>query len=633
MTDMATLTIHPDYRAPLEAAGLATFDALYAAGERGLVDGHQSRSVSRIELGQKLAGAGGERVVIYLKRQWGRAARASWRDLLALRWPVAPARREWRIARRLMARGIPVAAPVAWGYDSGPGGPRAMIAFREVPGISLARWLLDSSGAGGVSISSAAAGSTIATRAAFTIAACSPAVRRAVAEKIGLTLRHVHDCGLAFPDFYAKHIFVSGLSGPGDIGGPSPEVRLIDVQRVGPLVPWREARDLSALLVTAISPRVTHTDRLRVLRAYLGTRRIGPRGRRLVRQIDWYADHLKGRGQDPSLMASRRIAPPGMVPVAEQKWTPLDSGRMMVNCEFLPALRAAGLTSLDAVMQQGGGVPYREVPGRSTVRIEIADPGGGSRAIYLKRYTAVPWRERLRRRLVIGSPVSLARQEAANLYRVTDAGIASMHCIAFGEELARGARQERSFLITEEIAGATQADKYCEAAFAADRSREATAARRRIISGIGELARRLHAAHLSHRDFYLCHILVRPVPAASEVVLHLIDLARVTFHRRGLERRWIIKDLAALLFSSWPSASTFIRSPVFTRTDGLRFAHAYFAARRLTPDQKRLLRAVIAKARRMARRESAREARQRATPTARQASTQNKPPARPEARP
>ena len=578
MTAMTTLTIHPDYRPLFEAAGLASFDALFAAGQQGFIDGHQSRSVSRIKVGPQ----DGQSIFIYLKRQWGPDARSSWRDLLNLRWPTVPAGREWRIATRLLERGIPVAMPLAWGHSAGAGEPRALVAFREVPGISLARWLHES-------------GSAAAVRPA--------ALRRAVAENIGRTLRRIHDSGLAFPDFYAKHIFLSRSD------SPSPEVVLIDVQRAGALLPWRKARDLAALFVTTVVPSVSRTDRLRVLRAYVGARHIGVPGRRLIRRIAWYADRLKGRGQDPNLMASRRTAPPGMVPVAEQKWTALDGGRMMVNGEFLPALRDADLTSLEAVMRLGGGVTYREVAGRSTVRIELGDPAGGRRALYLKRYTAVPWREKLRRALTSGSPVSLARREADNLYRVTDAGIASMLCVAFGEEFARGGRPERSFLATEEIAGAAQADKYCEAAFGKDRSRGATAARRRLVRGIGGLARNLHASRLSHRDFYLCHILVRPVQG-GEYVLHLIDLARVAFHRRGLARRWIVKDLAALLFSSWPSAATFIRSPVFTRTDGLRFARAYFAAPRLTQDQKRLLRSVIVKARSIARREARRAARQ-----------------------
>jgi heptose I phosphotransferase len=205
---------------------------------------------------------------------------------------------------------------------------------------------------------------------------------------------------------------------------------------------------------------------------------------------------------------------------------------------------------------------------------------------------------------------------------------------------------ERSCLITEEIAGATQADKFCEAAFGGSLPREKTAEKRRLIRAMARLARRLHAARLSHRDFYLCHILVRPggMPSmpraghalgsseqacprnngagmpppkvhesgAMEPILYLIDLQRVTHHRRGLGRRWIVKDLAALLFSSWPSEATHIRSAVFTRTDGLRFAREYFGVPRLGPEHKAILRSVLRKARRIAARQARRAGRQEA---------------------
>jgi hypothetical protein len=95
-------------------------------------------------------------------------------------------------------------------------------------------------------------------------------------------------------------------------------------------------------------------------------------------------------------------------------------------------------------------------------------------------------------------------------------------------------------------------------------------------------------------------------------VLHLIDLQRVESHARDGGERWRVKDLAALLFSSWPSPATGIRSAVFTHTDAMRFAHEYFMTNRLTDDQKDLARRVIAKARWIAAHESRRRARKAA---------------------
>jgi heptose I phosphotransferase len=541
---MTTLEIQPEFRAMLDAAGLATFDALFDAGARELVDGHAERSVSRLHL----RAADGSPVVVYLKRQWSAAARPSVKDFADFQWPTLPAKREWTNAMRLVAAGIPVSPPVAWGRDDSPGGPRSLIAFQEVAGPSLAAWLRDCDGAP---------------------AAGSADLRRAVAAAIGRAVRHLHDAGFSFPDLYAKHIYLEGLD--------SGQVRIV---------------------LTTDTPCVTARDRLRVFKTYFGGA-----WRSALPAILALAARRRGRGQDPRLMASRK-----QDPATEGRIVTLDGGRLLVNKAFLPALEAAGLTTFEAVMNLQGGEPYRVVPGRSTVRVELPDPKGGPSAVYVKRYTYAPCCAGLRRLLRLDPPRSFADRELRSMYRGIDAGISAMRWVAVGEERPGGGAAQRSCLVTEEISGGVQADEYCEAAFGADRSREALARKRRLIRAMAQLARRFHGAGLVHRDFYLCHILVRPVQGA-EPALHLIDLARVERRPEGVPERWVVKDLAALLFSSWPSPATKVRSPIFTRTDCVRFAREYFQTRRLAAGQKRLIRRVVRKARWIARREARRRGR------------------------
>ncbi|HEX5138830.1 MAG TPA: lipopolysaccharide kinase InaA family protein [Planctomycetota bacterium] len=66
---------------------------------------------------------------------------------------------------------------------------------------------------------------------------------------------------------------------------------------------------------------------------------------------------------------------------------------------------------------------------------------------------------------------------------------------------------------------------------------------RRAALAVADLARRLHACGLVHRDLYLCHLFARP----GDYDLTLIDLARL---RRSTSRRRRVKDLAALLSSA-----------------------------------------------------------------------------------
>lgn len=556
---LTTFHIQPGYEALLGANGLASFDALFAATASEAVDGHRSRSVARLTLRAPDGGTVG----IYLKRHWGPAAAVAWADILRLRWPHQRARREWNWTLRLARAGVAVAEPVAFGRSAGPDGPRALIAVREVVGPSLAAWLSGEAGR--------------APRACGTVAVA-----------LGRAVRRLHDAGFCFRDLYAKHVFLAGL------GGPDPRVVLIDAQRAWRYTPWRSVDDLAALYATTLAPAVRRTDRLRFLRAYLGQARLDAGARRLVGRIGRRAAKVRGRGQDPNLIAARHVAAPGLHPLAMEEVVSVDGGRLHVNEVFRPALEAAGLATLDALMSARGGAVYRDVPGRSTVRLELADPGGGTRVVYLKRHRRAPAATRLRRLLTLNEPISLARHELRQICRLTDAGIPTMRFVAIGEACSR-LGPEFSCLVTEEVPGAVQADDYCEQTFGRSAAPEKTAARRHLVREVARLARRFHGAGFVHRDFYLCHILVRPSDGGG-VLLHLIDLQRVDRNLRGAPRRWIVKDLAALLFSSRPSPDTGIRSEVFTNTDRMRFAREYFGVRRLGRAEKALVRSVLRKA-------------------------------------
>ncbi len=566
---MAILDIQPAYREALEAAGLAAFEALYAAAGACIVDGHRQRSVSRLEL----ARPGAEPLVLYVKRRWGEAAQAPWTALLRGRWPKPPAAREWANLRALAEAGGHVADPVAHGRTEGAGGPRSLLAVRAVEGPSLAAWL-----------------HTEGPRE-------RPEAMRRVAVAVGRAVRGLHDAGFVYRDLYAKHLFLEELD-----AAAGPRVVFIDAQRLGRRTRRRARKDLARLYATTLVPGVRPVDRLRMLRAYLGERWSRPEARGLIERVLREAHRVAERGRDPHLIAERRTAPPGMVPLADETMAVVDGGRLRINEAFRGHLEAAGLVTLDALMAHGGEV-FREKDGRSTVRAELPSLGDKPVAVYLKRYTRVPPRLALRRTISLGEPTSQAVEEMKQIVRVTEAGVPTMRIVAVGEALAHGGRTERSCLVTEEVPGATQADVHAEARFAPPADPGRTREKRQLLRSMGELVRRFHRAGFVHRDLYLCHILIRKT--GGEPVLHLIDLGRVGRPRGWRRRRGIVKDLAALLFSSWPSEATWVRSRVFTDTDRMRFARAYLGGR-LTPEAKAWLRRVVRRARRVARREARR---------------------------
>jgi hypothetical protein len=118
---------------------------------------------------------------------------------------------------------------------------------------------------------------------------------------------------------------------------------------------------------------------------------------------------------------------------------------------------------------------------------------------------------------------------------------------------------------------------------------------------IEELARfvaRFHQTGFVHRDLYLSHIFVDA--ADGRPTFRLIDLARV-FRPRWFRRRWVVKELASLNFSTPPTSAT--------ATDRLRFLRVYLGRDRLGAADRRLIRRVVGKTGRIARHDARRRRR------------------------
>lgn len=75
-------------------------------------------------------------------------------------------------------------------------------------------------------------------------------------------------------------------------------------------------------------------------------------------------------------------------------------------------------------------------------------------------------------------------------------------------------------------------------------------AKRAIIRAVATLVRKMHAAGINHRDLYINHfrIVRADLESGADPKIYVMDLHRAQ-QRRRVPRRWLIKDLAALLFS------------------------------------------------------------------------------------
>ncbi len=251
---------------------------------------------------------------------------------------------------------------------------------------------------------------------------------------------------------------------------------------------------------------------------------------------------------------------------------------LIVNKDFLHLLKEAGLDSFDALMDHATGEVIDHRPIRTVVRLELVD-GGLRRYFYLKRHY-IPLKGRIRGFLRPGG-IEDARNEWHKIVMLKEQGYQTMEPVAYGE---RGAFLEtRALTLTEELYGAIRVEDYIPRLHR-DGGTENLERKRRIIEKLALISKRFHQDGFNHQDFYLGHFLINP----STEEIFLIDLQRVQKRDRPV-RRWVLKDLAQLVFSA-------INTEGFHGTDLVRFGHIYLGRKRFTPADRRLIRQILRKA-------------------------------------
>lgn len=219
----------------------------------------------------------------------------------------------------------------------------------------------------------------------------------------------------------------------------------------------------------------------------------------------------------------------------------------------------SGPDAFDRILALQGDV-YREMDGRRTLRFEL-----GTRGYFAKLHFGIGWKEIFKNLLQGKMPVLGASNEFEAIRRLEKLGVTTMAVAGFGRRGWNPARRQ-SFLITDEITDAVSLETVC-----ADwqHTPPPVARKRALLEKIARVTRALHADGINHRDLYICHFLL---DQASDVQdsdwprLYLIDLHRAQIRRR-IPRRWAIKDVAGLYFSSLDAG--------LTRRDLFRFMKIY----------------------------------------------------------
>jgi heptose I phosphotransferase len=212
------------------------------------------------------------------------------------------------------------------------------------------------------------------------------------------------------------------------------------------------------------------------------------------------------------------------------------------------------------------GEVIRQAKGRTT----FCFPQSGKR-YFLKIHTGVGWGEIFKNLAQLRLPVVSAAPEWRAIERLRQLGIDTARPIGYGIEGVNPARL-RSFILTEDVGDTITVEEILERWKKHGQiSRSDLILKRFILRRIGEIARRMHLNGINHRDFYLCHLRI-PLSHLSQAVLaqslpiYVMDLHRAQIRTRT-PLRWIVKDLAGLLFSSFELG--------LTQRDRVRVATAY----------------------------------------------------------
>lgn len=207
------------------------------------------------------------------------------------------------------------------------------------------------------------------------------------------------------------------------------------------------------------------------------------------------------------------------------------------------------------------GEVYRQTEHRRTLRCEIA-----GRGYFAKSHAGPCWRDIVTSWASLKRPAIGARDEYEACARLADADVLAPRVAAFGE-CGAGLRRRRSVVVCDALDGFVSLE---EIANDWPLNPKSMVVKRRLLAAAADLAARMHAAQVFHRDFYLCHLLANAAKLSDgDVELAVIDLhrARLTGRTAAAVRDSRVRDLAALCYSADAVA--------LTRTDFARFVTAY----------------------------------------------------------
>lgn len=213
---------------------------------------------------------------------------------------------------------------------------------------------------------------------------------------------------------------------------------------------------------------------------------------------------------------------------------------------------------------QGSGEVHRHVKNRLTYEVR-----SGGLHFYVKRHLGCGWGEVFKEWYRFRKPVVSARTEWEGVAALAAAGVRVPKVLGKGE---RGyyPHAVESFVVLEALEDCDTLE-YFKHGWMDYTGTRWVSLKRTLIDEVARMGKAMHGRGINHRDFYINHFLInrdliRNWRPGQGLPLYLIDLHRVQ-HRSRVPKRWLIKDLASLLFSALDTG--------MTSADYLRFLKTY----------------------------------------------------------
>ena len=217
----------------------------------------------------------------------------------------------------------------------------------------------------------------------------------------------------------------------------------------------------------------------------------------------------------------------------------LDRGNLIVNKKFTELLSANGLDTAQKLFEMDSDTVKAIVKERGTSR-GILKGENGDVEVFIKRYSSVPFKEKLKLKLFFKPPTADAFDEWNAILKFHENQLNTMTPIAVARV------EDKTCNLTLGIQDYVRASDLFASFTENDSNRK-----NNIIKNIAELCGKLHSLNMAHQDLYLVHFFVKENENDS---VYLIDLQR-TLIQNKIGRRWHVKDLAQLLFSAAPYIS------------------------------------------------------------------------------